>query len=586
MADEKPTPNSGLPENEASAYLAAGFLVGGGRFSLLHELGRGGMGLVWLAHDERLMAPVALKFLPEAVRANPIALNDLRQETHKSRMLSHPNILRIYDLYEAPDEAAFISMEYVDGPSLWTLLSRQPKGFFYWDYLKPIVKQLCQALDYAHNERVIHRDLKPANMLLDERQRLRLADFGVAAWAFASPVNDTERHRTSGTPAYMSPQQIEGKVARVTDDIYALGATLYELLSGHPPFYQNDIAYQVRNVLATPLSDRLADLEVENDVPPAVAAMIMACLSKNPEKRPQSARAVAEWIGLKDSAALPITSFAPAVSAAPATGGPAKEPRKTTVTPAPAAEIAAPVPAAEIAAPTPAVESDAPPPAGENALRRRLAMLAGSAGLGILAWLAWGHLIPKMPDFPAPLSAPKTNAVNPAGSNVSKAAPTPAPGLAPVLPLSGASVSIELGGVNRERGLREVTVAGNGATSPANIGGKECRLLKFRGRRARCDFQILPAFKRPGAMNARIQVEYYAASPGVLQILFDGSARQSPHYSNGGRIDFDGEGVWKITNYQLNDALFRNGQTNGADFRLVTTSRELYLHNVTVFFDQ
>ena len=78
-------------------------------------------------------------------------------------------------------------MEYVDGPSLWILRSRQPKGFFYWDYLKPIVKQLCEALDYAHSEGVIHRDLKPANMLLDERQRLRLADFGVAAWALGIP---------------------------------------------------------------------------------------------------------------------------------------------------------------------------------------------------------------------------------------------------------------------------------------------------------------------------------------------------------------------------------------------------------------
>src|SRR5271169_5217083 len=100
MEDENPTPNPGLPEKEASAYLASGFLVGGGRFSLLRELGQGGMGLVWLAHDERLMASVALKFLPEAVCANPVALNDLRQETQKSRMLSHPNIIRIYDLYE------------------------------------------------------------------------------------------------------------------------------------------------------------------------------------------------------------------------------------------------------------------------------------------------------------------------------------------------------------------------------------------------------------------------------------------------------------------------------------------------------
>jgi serine/threonine protein kinase len=576
MADEKPTPNPGLPEKEASAYLAAGFLVGGGRFSLLHELGRGGMGLVWLAHDERLMTPVALKFLPEAVRANPVALNDLRQETHKSRMLSHPNILRIYDLYEAPDEAAFISMEYVDGPSLWTLLSRQPKGFFYWDYLKPIVKQLCEALDYAHSEGVIHRDLKPANMLLDERQRLRLADFGVAAWAFASPAHDTKRHRTSGTPAYMSPQQIEGKVACATDDIYALGATLYELLSGHPPFYQNDIAYQVRTVLATPLSERLADLEVENDVPPAVAAMIMACLSKNPEKRPQSARAVAEWIGLTDSTALPMTSFASTVFTAPKTSGSAKESKKTAVAPAPAVEIAAPAPAAE---------SDAPPPAGENAMRRRLAMLAGSAGLGILAWLAWNHLIPKMPDFPAPLSASKTNAVNSAGMNASKAAPAPAPSPAPVPPLSGTPVSIELGGVNREKGLREVTGVEDLPTLPANIGGKECRLLQGRPR-ARCYFQILPAFKHPGPMSARIQVQYYAASPGVMQLQFDGSSRQLPQYTGGGKINFNADGSWKTANYKINNALFRNGERGGADFRLTTSSPELYLHSITVFFDR
>jgi serine/threonine protein kinase len=576
MADEKPTPNPGLPENEASAYLAAGFLVGGGRFSLLRELGRGGMGLVWLAHDERLMAPVALKFLPEAVRSNPIALSDLRQETQKSRMLSHPNILRIYDLYEAPDEPAFISMEYVDGPSLWTLLARQPRGFFYWDYLKPIVKQLCEALDYAHSESVIHRDLKPANMLLDERQRLRLADFGVAAWAFASPVHDTVRHRTSGTPAYMSPQQIEGQVACVTDDIYALGATLYELLSGHPPFYENDIAYQVRHVLATPLSERLADLEMENDVPPAVAAMLMACLSKNPEKRPQSARAVADWIGLTGSTASPMTSFTPAIFTAPEAVASARELKKTTVLP---------VPAAEIAVPASAAESDAPPPAGENVMRRRLTMLLGSAGLGILAWLAWDHFMPKMPDFPAPLSEIKTNAVTSAGTNVSKPAPTPDQSPAPAPFLIGTPATIELGGANREKGLREVTGVEDLPTLPARIGGKECRLLQGRPR-ARCYFQILSAYKHPGPMKARIRVEYYAVSPGYLQLQFDGSARQSPQYTGGGRTNFIGDRNWKTVDYRINNALLRNGERGGADFRLTTSSQELYLHSVTVFFDE
>jgi hypothetical protein len=295
--------------------------------------------------------------------------------------------------------------------------------------------------------------------------------------------------------------------------------------------------------------------------------MIMACLSKNPEKRPQNARAVAEWIGLKDSAPLPMTSFAPAVFNAPETSGSARETKKTTVAAAPAAE------------------SDAPPPAGENAMRRRLAMLVGSAGLGILAWLAWGHLIPKMPDLPAPLSAPKTNAINSAGTNVSTAAPIPAPSLAPVPPLSLASASIELGKVNRERGLREVTGVEDLPTLPANIGGKECRLLQGRPR-ARCYFQILPAFKHPGPMNARIQVEYYAASPGVLQLQFDGTARQLPQYTGGGRTNFNANGGWQTANYKISSALFRNGERGGADFRLTTSSQELYLHGVTVFVDQ
>jgi hypothetical protein len=573
MAHNKPTPNSGLPEKDPAAYLASGFLVGGGRFSLLRELARGGMGVVWLAHDERLMSSVALKFLPEAVRAKPAALNDLRQETKKSRMLSHPNIIRIYDLYEAPDEVAFISMEYVDGPSLWTLQSQQPKGFFSWDYLIPIVRQLCEALDYAHGESVIHRDLKPANMLLDERQRLRLADFGVAARVFESVASDTESNRASGTVSYMSPQQIEGAAARVGDDIYALGATLYELLSGHPPFYQNDIAYQVRYVLATPLSERLADLEVENDVPPAVADTIMACLSKDPEKRPQSARAVMEWLGATDSTILPATRVTSAVLPAPEASGATKE--KTEATTAPAS----------------ASGSDALTPARENEVRRRLALLVGVAGLGVLTLLAWGRFIPRMMVFPPSTFAPNTNAVDLPGINVSNPAPIQAPNPASTPALSGIVVGVEFGQVNRERGLREVTGLDDGVTAPANIGGKECRLLVSHSvqshPRARCYFQISPAFKRRGAMNARIEVEYYAASPGAMQIHFDGvPSRQTIHYTNGGKISFDGTGGWKTTNYQLNNALFHNGESGGADFRLTTSCRELYIHRVTVFFDQ
>ncbi len=277
----------------ATHTLTSGFLVGGGRFTLVKQLGSGGMSVIWLAHDERLNESVALKFLPDAIRSDAAALADLRQEMQKSRKLTHPNIIRIYDLYEAPGEAAFFSMEYIEGPTLHELKHQQLKGFFGWTYLRPLVKQLCEAMDYAHNEGVIHRDLKPANMMLDKKERLKLADFGIAS------VDEVAgRHALSGTLNYMSPQQLEGKPPQVSDDIYALGATLYELLCGQPPFFEGNIAQQVKNKAAQSLAERLAKLGLRGDVPPDVAAMIMACLSKDPEKRPHSARLVAEWIGL------------------------------------------------------------------------------------------------------------------------------------------------------------------------------------------------------------------------------------------------------------------------------------------------
>src|SRR5271154_4718932 len=146
--------------------------VGAGRFTLVRPLGRGGMGEVWLAQDERLREPVALKFLPPEVRADPAALDDLRRETAKSHRLTHPNIVRIHDFHEPEGEPAFISMEYVEGWTLTAVRVEQPSRVLSWDYLRPRVQQLCAALDYAHFENVIHRDLKPGNIMVDTRGRL------------------------------------------------------------------------------------------------------------------------------------------------------------------------------------------------------------------------------------------------------------------------------------------------------------------------------------------------------------------------------------------------------------------------------
>lgn len=159
------------------------------------------------------------------------------------------------------------------------------------------MEELCAALDYAHGEGVIHRDLKPANLMVDAKGRLKLVDFGIAA-----VVNDSMSRvsvpRRSGTLAYMSPQQLAGQRPTVADDIYALGATLYELLTSEPPFPSGDVTHQILHVAPEPLAERLAGLGPENEIPADVASLVMACLAKEPENRPPSARAIAAWLGV------------------------------------------------------------------------------------------------------------------------------------------------------------------------------------------------------------------------------------------------------------------------------------------------
>jgi serine/threonine protein kinase len=278
--------------------LQPGQKIGLARFTLVRQLGQGGMGVVWLAQDEKLGESVALKFLPPEVRADPVALDDLRRETLRSRKLSHPHIVRIHDFHDAEGEAPFISMEYVDGSNLVGLRMQQPERVLTWELLRPLVKQLCAALDYAHSEGVIHRDLKPANVMLDRKGRLKLADFGIAA-VVSESVSRVSVQKTSGTLAYMSPQQLVGKRPTVADDIYALGATLYELLTSKPPFYTGDLTHQILHVANERPEERLVALGIANPIPADVAALIMACLAKEPGQRPQSARAVAACVGLE-----------------------------------------------------------------------------------------------------------------------------------------------------------------------------------------------------------------------------------------------------------------------------------------------
>src|SRR5438876_3568121 len=151
-----------------------------GRYTLIKILGRGGMGIVWLARDEELEREVALKFLPDLIIHDRAVLNELKRETRRSLELTHPHIVRIYDFVH-DERSACISMEYIDGDTLSNLRAQKAQKVFEPSAIAAWTGQLCDALDYAHNHaKIIHRDLKPANLMVNKRGDLKVSDFGIA----------------------------------------------------------------------------------------------------------------------------------------------------------------------------------------------------------------------------------------------------------------------------------------------------------------------------------------------------------------------------------------------------------------------
>jgi hypothetical protein len=183
----------------------------------------------------------------------------------------------------------------VNGHSLSHERSTRTNKVLSWEQLTPWVRNLCDALTYAHGQGIIHRDIKPANLLIDHQGQLKLADFGVAR-AMSDSASRGTGQSGAGTTCYMSPQQLDGKGPAPSDDVYSVGATLYELLSGKPPFHSGDIEYQIRYHSPTPLKKRLREFGVENPLPTHVEQTIMDCLSS--DRRPKSAMELAERLRL------------------------------------------------------------------------------------------------------------------------------------------------------------------------------------------------------------------------------------------------------------------------------------------------
>src|SRR5579871_1728174 len=256
------------------------------RYRIISRLGKGGMGEVFRADDLILRQPVALKFLPESAKNNVNLLTRFYDEVRIARQISHKNVCRVYDIGEV-DGQPYISMEYIDGEDLGSLLRRI--GRLPADKATEFARKLCAGVAAAHGQGVLHRDLKPANIMIDSRGELRVADFGLAA--IAEQLKGDEIR--AGTPAYMAPEQLTGAEVSAQSDLYAVGLILYEMFTGKMPFEADTIAEMTRlrqeNRVTSPTT-------LTKDLDPIVEKAILRCLDSDPKMRPASAMALSAML--------------------------------------------------------------------------------------------------------------------------------------------------------------------------------------------------------------------------------------------------------------------------------------------------
>lgn len=263
------------------------------RYDILGEAGRGGMGIVYRARDRETGEVVALKVLKPEIAADAAVIERFKNELRLARKITHKNVCRIHEFNRAADGSAYISMEFVDGESLRRILKRF--GGMGLGAVVRIAQQICDGLHEAHAQGVVHRDLKPENVMIDQAGNAKVMDFGIAR----SLESTTLTTSVLGTPAYMAPEQAEGKPVDHRTDIYALGLILYELLTGSTAFSgETPAAVVYKQVHDTPASPRA----LEATIPDYIEKGILKCLEKNPSKRFQSVDELAAALARKPEA--------------------------------------------------------------------------------------------------------------------------------------------------------------------------------------------------------------------------------------------------------------------------------------------
>ncbi|HEX4820029.1 MAG TPA: Stk1 family PASTA domain-containing Ser/Thr kinase [Acidimicrobiales bacterium] len=255
-----------------------------GRYELHRRLARGGMADVFLARDQLLDRPVAVKVLFPEFATDPNFVERFRREAQSAANLNHPNIVSVYD-WGQEQGTYFIVMEYVDGRSLADIL--RTEGPLHPQRAAEVASDIAAALGFAHRNGVVHRDVKPGNVLISPQGQVKVADFGIARALGADPESNlTQAGSVMGTATYFAPEQAQGLPLDPRSDLYSLGVVLYEMVTGRPPFSgESPVAIAYKHVQEQPPPPR----HVNTNVPPAMEAIILKLLSKNPAARYPSA---------------------------------------------------------------------------------------------------------------------------------------------------------------------------------------------------------------------------------------------------------------------------------------------------------
>jgi len=274
-----------------------------GSFEIVEMIGRGGMGVVYLARDTKLKRSVAIKSMPVELQADSTARTRFRREAELLASLNHPNIAAIYEIIEQDEGAGYLILEYVPGETLTQCIAREPLKL---EEALSIGRQVAEAVSAAHEKGIVHRDLKPGNIKITPEGNVKVLDFGLAKVSVdegrSAETTVTQPGRVIGTPAYMSPEQACGKPTDKRSDIWSFGCVLYEMLTGHLPFDGETATEILARII-----EREPDWEVlPQEIPANIRVLLRRCLEKDPHRRLRDIGDAA--IEIRETLNLPATA--------------------------------------------------------------------------------------------------------------------------------------------------------------------------------------------------------------------------------------------------------------------------------------